>query len=426
VLMISLWVPVGCSDPVSSAPAPAAQGSQETAVDLVEVPAPVQGEEPGNAVQRRLPEEESRLEPEATQAIRSEYSASMMDGSAALYSGQYDEARRQYLRAMDLRPKKMAPALGALRAMAPHGHGEERANVARAVQRRVDDLLANPKTRGAGELLAARKSAALGKPGAAMAHAHLAAAHLPELGAVWRAVGEAAAQSELWSKAVEAYGRALSLGLKARAGTLERLADALDELGHYTEAESAIRESIAKTGSDPHAKRRRLNLLGVVLKHQGQHEAARTVTSSALKLDETDPAVLHNLAAIEEARVKLEVAERLYRKALTETQVPMTSWRLGHLLLKQDRRKEAVRALTDAAARLDRWSWPDSTRWLPAYDVGKVYALAGHEREAIGWFEDAMREARGGKAIREVQTWLTWARVQAGQENRHEESKPRR
>jgi len=327
---------------------------------------------------------------------------------------------------MDLRPEKMAPALGALRAMAPHGRGEERANVARSVQRRVDDLLANPKTRGAGELLAARKYAALGQPTAAMTHARMAATHLPELGAAWRVVGEAAAQSELWSKAAEAYGRALELGLKAQAGTLERLADALDELGHYSQAEKTIRDSLSKTGSDPHARRRRLNLLGVVLKHKGKHEEARQVTAKALKLDETDPAVLHNLGSIEEARGKLEEAERLYRKALTETPVPMTSWRLGHLLLKQDRRKEAVRALTDAAARLDRWSWPDSTRWLPAYDVGKVYALAGHERESIGWFEDAMREARGGKAIREVQTWLTWARVQADLENEPVESEPRR
>ena len=155
----------------------------------------------------------------------------MMDGSAALYSGQFDQARKHYLRAMDLRPKKMAPALGALRSMIPRGRGEERASVARAVQRRVDELLSDPKTRGAGQLLAARKHAALGEPSAAMAHARMAANHLPDLGVVWRVVGEVAAQSELWSKAAEAYGKALKLGLKAQAGTLERLADALDELG---------------------------------------------------------------------------------------------------------------------------------------------------------------------------------------------------
>ena len=104
----------------------------------------------------------------------------------------------------------------------------------------------------------------------------------------------------------------------------------------------------------------------------------------------------------------------------------MSSWRLGHLLLKQDRRKEAVRALYDAAGRLDLWSWPDSTRWLPAFDIGKVYALAGHERESIGWFEDAMREARGGNAIREVRTWLTWARVQADLNPETDEATPKR
>lgn len=383
-------------------------------------------EESPTTEHRRTAEVEGRRPPEATPQSRGAFDEAMSRGAAELYSGRFDAARKHFFGAMDLRPDATAAALGALRSMTPRGHGEERSNVERILQRQIDALLSEPKTRGAGRLLAARVAIALGRPGQAMSHAHLAAALLPELGEVWRVVGDAAAQGELWSKAAEAYRKALDLDSAGRVETLERLADSLDELGDYAGAESAARESLEGTGVTDQARRRRLNLLGAILKHRGAHDEARSITSTALELGPDDPAILHNLGSIEEARGRLDSAERLYRKALTQSPVPMTSWRLGHLLLKQDRRKEAVRALTDAAARLDQWTWPKSTRWWPAYDVGRVYALAGHEREAIGWFEDAMRLARGGRSVREVRTWLTWARVQAGLEKEPAKSEPSR
>ena len=92
----------------------------------------------------------------------------------------------------------------------------------------------------------------------------------------------------------------------------------------------------------------------------------------------------------------------------------MSSWRYGHLLIKLDRPQEALEAFTAAAARLDRWTWPRSTRWWPAFDVGKLYAKSGHEKIAVKWFEDALRETRTGSAARSVRSWLSFSRVKAG------------
>ncbi|MDP6943876.1 MAG: hypothetical protein QF464_06960, partial [Myxococcota bacterium] len=77
---------------------------------------------------------------------------------------------------------------------------------------------------------------------------------------------------------------------------------------------------------------------------------------------------------------------------------------------------------TAAAAHLDRWTWPRSTRWWPAFDVGKMYAKNGHEKTAVTWFEDALRETDTGTAARTVRSWLSYSRVKAGTPPRPKEA----
>ena len=364
-----------------------------------------------NSEARRAPEAEGRLSDAPDRPAVDIFDREMRLGDAALYSGRFEAAREHFLHAMDMRVENISPALDALRSMIINGSAEARRDIADRIERRVEDLLAEDATRGSGHLLAARRSLALGENGAALDAAYLAVIELPELGAAWRVLGEAAMADEHWGDAIRALRRALALGLQAQAGTWERLADALDETGDYSGAEDAANTSVGLTGDDIHAQRRRLNLLAVILKHRGQLDAAKVTANQALSLGRVDPAVIHNLASIAEARGDLEEALALYRQAIDEAPAPMTLWRLGKLQLKMERPSDAVLSFTRAAGQLDRWTWPASMRWLPAWEVGKLYVRAGRFEDAIGWFEDSLRESRDGESQREVMSWLTWARA---------------
>jgi tetratricopeptide (TPR) repeat protein len=232
------------------------------------------------------------------------------------------------------------------------------------------------------------------------------------MGVAWRVRGEAALAAEHWGEAVSALQTALTLGLEAESGTWERLADALDELGEHAAAEDAARQALGMTGSDPHARRRRLNLLAAIQKHRGLVPEAQRTAESARLLGPDDPAVLHNLGVIAEASNRPDEAIAFYQQAVKETPVPTTLWRLGKLQLQRDRPNDALVSFTAAAANLDRWTWPTSLRWTPAYEAGKLYARAERYSDAIGWFEDALREARDARATREVRSWLAYCRLQ--------------
>lgn len=389
--------------------------SERPLPDASATPAAIGGAvaEGGGSTSRRRPrEEEGRLEREVPPRELSDYDRAMIEGDAAIYSGRFDKAREHYLRAMELAPDRTSAALGALRTMAVEGHGEERAGIERRIQLKIAEYRERPETIGASWLLSARLAIALMEAGEAMDQARLAVERLPDLGVAWRVLGEAAMINEHWGQAVDAFRRAAALGLGAQSGTWERLADALDEQGEQALAAQAARRALELTGSDRNARRRRLNLLAAIEHHAGDLDAAQRAVESALALGAEDPAALHNAGVLAEARGDQEAALRSYKRALTEAPVPMTAWRMGHLLLELDRRQEALEAFTLAAAHLDRWTWPRSTRWWPAYDIGKLYAHASKLRESIGWFEDALREARTARAIREVQSWLAFARVQ--------------
>jgi tetratricopeptide (TPR) repeat protein len=309
---------------------------------------------------------------------------------------------------MELDPGSMTAALGALRSLSLPGHAEERDQVRRTVERKVEGYLKRPETRGAAWLLQARQAIALGQVAEAVEAAQLAADRLPTLGVAWRVLGEAEMAAEAWGRAVRAFKGALEVGVEAGAGTFERLADALDELGALDEAEEAARAAVDKTGDDPHARRRRLVLLAVVLKHRGDLARAAEVLQSAQLLGPEDPLVWHNLGSLTEARGEVRQAVEWYAKALAREPMPGTSWRLGHALLKLDRPNQALEAFSTSAANLARWPWPASTRWWPAYDAGKLYARANLRDKASGWFQDALREARTPEATREIQSWLSF------------------
>lgn len=394
-------------------------GQGQAGVDPADAarPAPVDAaasDPPRDANPNRRPsEEEGRSADAGTSEDLDAFDEAMRLGDAELYSGQYEDARVHYLRAMELRSDSMAPALGALRAMVIGGQADARREIADRIQKKVDRLTNLEETRGSGYLLAARLALALGDTGRAIDSAHLAVEELPEMGVAWRVLGEAALAAEHWDEAVSSLQTAIMLGLEAEAGTWERLADALDELGELDAAEDAARQAIGMTGSDPHAKRRRLNLLAVIEKHRGDLEDASKTAEEARLLGPSDPAVLHNLGAIAEARNQLDDAVAFYQRAVVDTPVPTTLWRLGKLLLDLDRPDDALAAFKRAAANLDRWAWPQSLRWQPAYEVGKLYARAEHCADAIGWFDDALREARTTDATREIMSWLGYCRVLA-------------
>ena len=340
------------------------------------------------------------------------YQGEMIEGASAIYSGDFARARAHYLEAMRLRPGRMAPALGALRAMLVED--EDRQRTEALVRGRVADLEAIPEAEGAAHLLKARLAIALQRPGEALDAARLAVEHMPTHGVSWRVLGEAAILAEQWGRAQTSLRRAADLGLNAKAGTWERLANVLDELGELSGAERSARRALALTGSDLHARRRRLNLLAAILKHRGKLDESGRVLAEALELGSDDPAVVHNLATLAEAMGDHERAIKLYQEVLARGINPMSSWRYGHLLLKLDRPQEALEAFTVAAAQIAHWAWPRSTRWWPAFEVGKMYAKRGHEKEALPWFEDALRKASIPRDVRSVRSWLSFSRVKSG------------
>lgn len=361
---------------------------------------------------RRPSEDEGRQEADRSPQQVGAFDEAMRLGDAALYSGRFEAARTHFLRAMELRVDSMSPALGAVRAMIIEGQADARAQIAQRIRTRAERLLEHADTAGSGWLLLARLALAEHDPGAALDAAHLAVQALPEMGVSWRVLGEAAMAAEHWGEAVRALQMAVALGLEAEAGTWERLADARDELGELEAAEKAARQAVEMTGGDPHARRRRLNLLAAILKHRMNLEDAAKVAEAARALGPDDPAVLHNLGAIAEARSRPEEALAFYQQAVAEVPVPMTLWRLGRLQLELDRPQDALASFKRAAGSLERWSWPASERWLPTYEVGKLYARAERWADAIGWFEDSLREARSADAIREIQSWLAYAKLQ--------------
>lgn len=369
--------------------------------------------DPSAPPNRRAPEIEGRGADDAPAdpATRDAYGDAMIRGEAALYSGHFELGRVAYLEAMELRPDSTAPALGALRSMVIEGHAEARGDIADRIRQKIATYAEQADTQGASNLLAARLALALGDTGTALDEARLAVHQMPELGVAWRVLGEAAMAAELWGEAVESLQTAVSLGLQAEAGSWERLADAFDELGETDAAVDAARQALKMTGRDKHARRRRLNLLACVLKHAGDLDGATEAAERARELGPDDPAVLHNLGALAQARNEPDKALALWQQATAAVPVPTTLWRMGKLLLELDRPNDALTAFKKAAANLARWSWPESTRWLPAYEVGKLFARANLYKEAIGWFEDAQREARTADATREIVSWLGYVKT---------------
>ena len=361
----------------------------------------------------RRPAEREGREAIWTSASKDAYKRAMILGAAKYYSGMYEAALTHYLAAMDARPKHMSPALGALRCLKIKGHAEQKANITRAVRRKIDELSSSPKTLGAAYLLNARLAIARGETGEALDQALLAVQKLPKLGVAWRVLGEAAILAESWQQAVDALNHAASLGLKAAPGTWERLADALDEMGDIHRAEAAAREAIRLTGNDPHARRRRYNLLAVIQKHQGKLTEARQTIEKANGYGRGDPAVLHNLASIVEAQGDLDQAVTLYREAYTQSSSPTTAWRLGHALIKQDHVADAFDAFKQAAGKMDRWSWPKSTRWMPPFELGRLHFRARLHDRSVRWFEIALEEARDFESSKRIRSWLAFVSGQS-------------
>jgi len=145
---------------------------------------------------RRPPEPEGREPSEPPLRAVDAFEREMRLGDAAIYSGRFEEARKHFLRAMELRPESMSPALGAVRSMIIKGHAETRQEIAQRIRRRVNRLRAEDASRGSEHLLAARLALALGENGAALDAAYLGVLELPELGAAWRVLGEAAMADE--------------------------------------------------------------------------------------------------------------------------------------------------------------------------------------------------------------------------------------
>ncbi len=365
----------------------------------------------GKVNARRPSESEGRHDEPTDEAVDA-YDEALRLGDAALYSGRFEVARDQFLKAMELRVDSMTPALGAIRAMTLEGQSEARQQIKERVEKKVTALLSNPDSAGSGWLLSARLAIALRDTGRAIDAARLAVAELPDMGVSWRVLGEAAMVAEQWDEAIRAFQVATAKGLEAEAGTMERLADAFDEVGNLEAAETAAQSAVEMTGRDKHARRRRLNLLAVIRKRRGDLDGAEASANAARVLGPDDPAVLHNLGSIAEARGRFEDALRLYREAVSETPVPMTLWRMGHVELALDRPEDALASFKRAAGNMDRWTWPASERWKPAYEVGRLYMRASLWKDAIGWFEDALREARSVDAIRELQSRLAFARLQ--------------
>jgi len=365
---------------------------------------------------RRPPESEGR-ETIWTTESKDVYRRAMILGAAKHYSGLYEDALGHYLTAMDARPKHMSPALGALRCLVIKGHAEQKANITRTVRKKIEQLSSKPSTLGAAHLLGARLAIARGKTGDALDQALLAVQKLPKLGVAWRVLGEAAMIAESWQQAVDALNEAAKLGLKAAPGTWERLADTLDELGHVQKAREAAERALELTGNDPHARRRRLNLLAVILKHEGKLDEALETIDKANEYGAGDPAVLHNHASVMEGQGNVKEAVRLYREAFTISNSPTTAWRLGHALMKLEQFADAFDAFNHAAGNMERWAWPSSTRWMPPFELGRLHFRAQLHDRSVHWFEIALQEARDFEASKRIRSWLAFVAGQSSRKN---------
>jgi tetratricopeptide (TPR) repeat protein len=137
-------------------------------------------------------------------------------GDAELYAGRFEAARDHFLEAMALRPDSMSPALGAVRALQIRGGAEARSELTARIARRATALTRDPATHGSGLLLTARLALARGEPREALDAAYLAILELPEAGAAWRVLGEAAMADEHWPDAVRALRRPRAPGSASR------------------------------------------------------------------------------------------------------------------------------------------------------------------------------------------------------------------
>ena len=338
-----------------------AEPSHHASGTVSERGAPETGDEPSVAApgSRRPSEGEGRRDAPAPRPQLPPYEQALTEGHAALYSGRFKIARERFLEAMERHPEQPDAILGALQTMLVDGHAEERRGLSERLERQIDELDSTTRTRGAAALLGARLACALKRPDDAMEKAHAAVERLPESSAAWAVLGRAYMLAERWSPCASAFRRAITLSSEAEPHLMEHLADCLDELGEFAQAEELLRQAVAEGGEEPNALRRRRNTLGVVLKHRGQLDEAHESFVQALVSAPDDPAVLHNLATLQEARGEVDKALKTYERALKETGGPMTHWRHGRLLWAQDQTQRALGAFKKAAGRIDRWTWRD-------------------------------------------------------------------
>jgi len=92
------------------------------------------------------------------------------------------------------------------------------------------------------------------------------------------------------------------------------------------------------------------NDLGVVYESAGQFDLATGEYRHALRLDPHQPRVRVNLGNVEAARGRWRVAERCFRRALSDSTTDVDAMNnLAVALLRQDRHLEEARALAERA-----------------------------------------------------------------------------
>lgn len=333
-------------------------------------------------------------------------------GDHAVYARLLEEAARAYDEAAEHRPDAVAPELGRLRVAHLEARNETVGRIRKELARRVSTLRDEGHS-GRALRLRARILLAVGAFDRAYDRARMAMQRLDEAAGVQRVLGLAAAGAERWPRALEALERAVALDAERPGRLHARRGMVLDELGRLAEAAEAARRALRRTPLDAPERIRRLNLLAVVQKHRGEHEAASRTLRAATGHADDDPTVHHNRGALAEARGRLDRALAHYQRAVERATRPTTSWRLAHLRLKRDERNEAVRAFERAAKHLRRWSWPRSLRWRPAFDLGRLHARVEHAEKAVRWLERALEEARTPEATGRIRNWVAYIEAQA-------------